>query len=495
MITPEEYANLPLSVQKKYFSADERLRIGQAAAVQKRKRQRRKETWLSSTSSADLTMFVSDPSETGELQFVPSHAAQRRSVKLQSDLGRITKQQAEWFFGLPDKAQRQYFSKEERELLSGQCQRAIDRCAAEASAQPEDSRSALDFGGRALEEQGGPWLDLDQTKVEEAEADLNPRGSQPPRFEQTKITDTDMGVLDIYSRRGSSMAIGGVAPKPCYLPPLYSPPLPQHPHHEMRRKSFRRRFSLVPLALPPPKLAPAPPMPSPATYQYLDISARLSRPPDEPVLLPSEDAPEAKHYQDPKARQQLRRCLSSSRNFDEAIEFGFPSPDIIAPSSSGTSTSLPLRETTPSPYQDCDTSSLDSHGPPTPTAILKYADNPGVADPTSFDSGIALPLQLNAHDKLPDRTSSSSQGPREMTLRMTLTRSDLRTLEEKLYGYQRPQTSGAGANSDSDPLALATLSFCEDHSGAHGAFAVRNVQQERVLRKVWKHFRRHAHDR
>lgn len=53
---------------------------------------------------------------------------------------------------------------------------------------------------------------------------------------------------------------------------------------------------------------------------------------------------------------------------------------------------------------------------------------------------------------------------REMTLRMTLTRPELRADEEDLYGWSRKED---------DPLALEQLPMSDDTTGENGAFAVK----------------------
>ncbi|KAK5132774.1 hypothetical protein LTR08_008659 [Meristemomyces frigidus] len=224
------------------------------------------------------------------------------------------------------------------------------------------------------------------------------------------------------------------------------------------------------------------------------MSARLSRPYIEDVPLPVEEPSEARYYQDPEARRQLRHYLTSVRNFDEAIEFGFPSPDRITPSPYSTDPSSPIWKGFSPPGPDGDDASLSSYDPPTPTAI-DYG-HPVVVPSASFDSGIALPLQLNTHDKPASdnknnhsRSSSSFGGDREMTLRMTLTRPELRLSEKEVNSWQRMPSSG-GVVTGVDPLALESLPVCDDATGAHGAFAVRCGGREKGLRKVWKNLRR-----
>ena len=69
-----------------------------------------------------------------------------------------------------------------------------------------------------------------------------------------------------------------------------------------------------------------------------------------------------------------------------------------------------------------------------------------------------------------------------MTLRMTLTRPDLRADEDALYGWQ-----GQKGGRD-DPLALEELNLSDDMTGTRGAFAVKSHHHKgfvsRFLKKV-----------
>lgn len=49
-----------------------------------------------------------------------------------------------------------------------------------------------------------------------------------------------------------------------------------------------------------------------------------------PQVSPSAIDPDAAHYQDPEARLKLRVYLASPQKFDEAVEFGFPSTDVLS---------------------------------------------------------------------------------------------------------------------------------------------------------------------
>jgi hypothetical protein len=63
-----------------------------------------------------------------------------------------------------------------------------------------------------------------------------------------------------------------------------------------------------------------------------------------------------------------------------------------------------------------------------------------------------------------------------MTLRMTLTRPDLRADEEQLYGWQAPK----------DPFALEELHLTDDMTGSKSPFAVKPKPQGNLVSRLFK---------
>jgi len=172
--------------------------------------------------------------------------------------------------------------------------------------------------------------------------------------------------------------------------------------------------------------------------------------------------PSATHYQDPEARLKLRVYLASPQKFDEAIEFGFPSIEGVSTiadkenrypckvSREKNACRSPLAEKTEtfleddniSLSDDDDASMLDPDSPLTPAeppAIFKTQ-----AVRSSFPSRGSRPSEDFSHlgirkptpHKHTESYAQSIAGSREMTLRMTLTRPDLRADENLLYGWQ-----------------------------------------------------------
>lgn len=227
---------------------------------------------------------------------------------------------------------------------------------------------------------------------------------------------------------------------------------------------------------------------------------RFSQAPTPPLF-----DPEATHYQDPEARKKLRMYLASPQKFDEAIEFGFPST--TGNDSPGPHYQLPqidnharkfsrdmhtfLRDGKLSFLED--STSTDNQG-------LESSDCDSVADldspATPCSTGLSFRLHSRqlSHGKFPidspmasPALSGAGQMNREMTLRMTLTRPDLRADEDQLYGWQQQGSSSPKSTSvKDDPLALEDLVFTDDNTGAKGAFYVKPKPRGNLVSRILK---------
>lgn len=154
--------------------------------------------------------------------------------------------------------------------------------------------------------------------------------------------------------------------------------------------------------------------------------------------------PAATHYQDPEARMKLRAYLASPQKFDEAIEFGFPSKDESPKETTLTRLVESKKENIQGPdklrsFLEDDRSS-------------KYSDDGSAAEPDSpktpqlFDKPTPVrPARTSAEQPAcapkSDKSVLDQASSREMTLRMTLTRPDLRQSEDQIYGWKQPGNS------------------------------------------------------
>lgn len=252
-----------------------------------------------------------------------------------------------------------------------------------------------------------------------------------------------------------------------------------------RHPSFRKNFSISKISLnrssqPPPsrpqtKDRSATPTSPPPTFSNPTspihgrrssraLSLRTGRPSiaegmAAPTPTPASPIdPDAAHYQDPEARLKLRVYLASPQKFDEAVEFGFPSAE--APPTKRKTQPHPLRKQQ-STLDMADESEAASKALGATTADDKssvYSDDGSMPEPDS-------PRTPEPHERAPQRAfrtvsetkparhhaySASRASSREMTLRMTLTRPDLRACDDQIYGWQ--QNGGAAGRRVQSPV-------------------------------------------
>ncbi|KAK3996131.1 hypothetical protein QBC44DRAFT_232502 [Cladorrhinum sp. PSN332] len=183
--------------------------------------------------------------------------------------------------------------------------------------------------------------------------------------------------------------------------------------------------------------------------------------------------PAAAHYQDPEARLKLRVYLASPQKFDEAVEFGFPSADVLSPTApQGLVDDTPNMGSFLVDGDDDDNASLNSDDsslgdPDSPKTPEAFENKPGGLRPPQF--GAAAPADPNhARDVITNLPEESGypQAPassREMTLRMTLTRPDLRAHEDEIYGWQQKQQ---GSQQHTRKLTIPMVSPAGDSRAA-----------------------------
>ncbi|RJE26539.1 hypothetical protein PHISCL_01152 [Aspergillus sclerotialis] len=229
-----------------------------------------------------------------------------------------------------------------------------------------------------------------------------------------------------------------------------------------RRPSFRRTmsFNTVQLGRKPPLAITHRRIPSLSRLSHTSSPlakttsrTSISRPPSRqpstryvPRSSISTIDPSAQYYQDPEARLKLRVFLASPQKFDEAIEYGFPALDKEnqPPKQSPVEEkSKPLEFT--GTFLDDDDVSISE-------------DNDNEDQPTH--SRLSNELRENSpksaalcNGQWQPWTPSQSgprlvSGNREMTLKMTLTRPDLRTESSTPSSVESPQKETSG---DSGP--------------------------------------------
>ncbi|KAL8304146.1 hypothetical protein RB597_004565 [Gaeumannomyces tritici] len=268
--------------------------------------------------------------------------------------------------------------------------------------------------------------------------------------------------------------------------PLQSPimaPINTTPAPHVRRRS--RTLSLI-------------------TAKHTAAESRETLPPIDPA---------AAHYQDPEARLKLRVYLASPQKFDEAIEFGFPSTDPRAPPpvpakdttspprshSRQHSSRAPSRAATPgkletflADFDDDDNESDDK---------LSCSDQVSSADPESpktphstTDRSMIRPMRPPRVPS-PDDFGQAPGSSREMTLKMTLTRPDLRATEDQIYGWKQQgayymrKSQSTGGRDDMFPPTLPNEKDIMDRNPG-GLDHWGPPQDQNVMKRIWNRVRR-----
>jgi hypothetical protein len=200
----------------------------------------------------------------------------------------------------------------------------------------------------------------------------------------------------------------------------------------------------------------------------------------EPKSSTSSIDPSAQYYQDPDARLKLRVYLASPQKFDEAIEFGFPSLELndkenLAPEQNSPRPTL-FNQDFGTFFEDDDGTMVGSPGGSVHDALPSPASIPTSTRDvprTSVESSLMQRRQswLPGAKGVPQRLP----GNREMTLKMTLTRPDLRT--------DSPTPSHS---SKEDPLRLAELPPADRPQSIWDS----DLDEQGMMKKMWRKLRR-----
>ena len=225
----------------------------------------------------------------------------------------------------------------------------------------------------------------------------------------------------------------------------------------------------------------------------LSLMSPLNKPQQESVAALDTTAA---HYRDPEARMKLREYLSSAQKFDEAIEFGFPALEDTSKKESKFQIDNMLEESAPDAFDKLCTFLDDDNS--------VYSDEGSATD---LDSP-KTPDLLEAHPQVQSLRASPEplhpskvelvQPPvssREMTLRMTLTRPDLRANEEDIYRWKMD----GGSKIHVREMSISPLPYARQGSSPKDAiekrFAAMDFEQATaqdggVVRRFWNRVRR-----
>jgi hypothetical protein len=403
----------------------------------------------------------------------PLNLLNRRRARRQ-----VSQAEARFFLSLPEKVRKQHFSREEQVILLSQCDQAFRPPHANSLDEAANQRLNdfdFDFPNKPVP----PPKDGPEFRCRSfSNSSWSPRRSSFAMSPRSADSGADSGMffLDPMSSASGKVASASGHRRTMSLSSPTS-------LHSATSPLLGRAQDSLPFVYPSrPKHQRA------QTTQLPGRSYLLSS----PTTLVD---PEATHYRDPEARKKLRTYLSPQK-FDEAIQFGFPATpenDAIAPHYQLPPITTHARKFSRDMHtflkdgrlSFLDQKSIDNQGLESDSESAVEVESP--ATPSS--TGLSFRLHsrhMSSIDStgLPSTQSSAYQLNREMTLRMTLTRPDLRADDEKLYGWQAQQTQPTLAKED--PLALEDLILSDDQNGTMGPFYVKPKARGGLVTRLLK---------
>ncbi|KAI6382942.1 hypothetical protein MCOR25_000451 [Pyricularia grisea] len=461
-LTKEEFEALPLAVQRKYFSTLERLRFAQPSGSVEgifdhyvenvRRRRPRQER-----SASDH--FV------GKVRRRPLRQPQQQTFDADS---------LSFVNNLPEKIKKRQFTREEQVVLAKHLRASVLLDAADEAVYKAGRRSSKTFtsdidtlNSSLLDSPLASPLSSDHT-ITPSTVDTMDRRISHSAGVSTPLSETSPSIPDSFYDSFRWMEDDedlDLRLSMDYYHANLRDSLPS-PKHD-RRPSFRRHLSITKLPFgrsstslsrPMTKDAastPSSPLHSPRGFANCSapVSTRRSRTMSlissrqaQQDLLSSPIDQAAAHYQDPEARLKLRVYLASPQKFDEAIEFGFPSVDARPAANEGPQEKPKNRQSKqalPESTKGMETFFAEEDDDEEDEK-LSDSEQGSIGEPDSPKTPLATEKpQIRPTRLLPDSYTQMPVSSREMTLRMTLTRPDLRAAEEQMYGWKQNQPQQA----------------------------------------------------
>ncbi|CAI7664106.1 unnamed protein product [Penicillium glandicola] len=475
-MSAEDFESLPPAVRRKFFSNVERLRIRLAQSDHS--------SPTCSTSNYQTDNRVYRTPRLGSDQHSRGlRNSRKRGLKRSSPSRKLRKPgslqltylaaqaDSQCFHSLPAKIQQKLFSPEERRRLRNAYRQSLIYDAADVayrrdSGRNSETRPSTDHSHQAIVPIQPSTVFYSDSESDEEDPDMDQTFHDSFRW-LDEDGDLDLS-LDEYHAHVADAAT-----------------------KKRSRPSFRRSLSFSnqlrkTLEITPivarglPSVSQSQPL-TPLSNRTSEFRPSSSRFQHTPKLSTSSIDPAAQYYQDPDARLKLRVYLASPQKFDEAIEFGFPSldqnkeniaPEPVSPKPASPGPTL-VNADFGTFFEDDDGTMVGSPGgsvenEPIPSPVLTQRDAPR-------PSALLQRRQswLPGSKGVPQRLPAN----REMTLKMTLTRPDLRT---------DSPTPPASSKEKEDPLRLAELPPA-DHT--HSIWDS-DLDEQGMVKKMWRKLRR-----
>ncbi|KAK6338261.1 hypothetical protein TWF730_002329 [Orbilia blumenaviensis] len=407
----EEFSRFPEAVRRKYFSSVERLRLTQKS------NNTRLACANATASSARPGSNSSDCYNYKRLSVLRHPHSHNKKEDVKPPIAippqlLLAESDVLWYLRLPDSIKRKYFSKEERNILQRRCQELFPDSVVDRTIYllpPRYANRSL----TTLTSHSSASINIYEATIEKENNDFDQSYKyldflDRPSSRSSSLEDTTTDFSSL------ALPMQNFEPTPLKAAPA---PVDMTSRRLMRRsmsltKNFRQsRSSFTGFVF----TASTPTTRSHSHSHSLSYDSMRSS------LVGTALEHDATFWQDPDARHKLRLYLASPQNFDEAIEFGFPS---LANDNDASTKKSEVVETV----------SIVTDEPE------EKALNTGLRPRPATSGGVESSSRQNSRSlNIPSRLDN-----REMTLRMTLTRKDLRAHEEEIYGWQQPLRSPLG---------------------------------------------------
>lgn len=380
----------------------------------------------------------------------------------------ISPEQAQWFLSLPSKIRKQHFGRDEELALLSRSHKALEGLYACLYQEEVRRGSTASHFGHSKSVKCKRQSNTSVRSTSALRTDLR-TSRLPPKHTET----TSARIESLTTNEQSTDRKGHAHPAEA------SSAAARRPSRNTDRKSVRRKPALVALRLPAPKLSELPPLPPSLSLTFLDLDDANELPcrqsgaiRSRPLIVTAECQSE---YPDAASGR-----LTGYEHDEKAVHFNDASSSHV------------VEEAHIIPGETVELPDDDDNGeaPNAEQCVAEkgFASNASFLQPEesqklpSFDSGIGMsPLHsLRANSIAEDRMKTDRLLHSEGTMRLRLTRRDdtpsINSHQAKTSSFEVAQV---------DPLELEELEFCDDPSGAQGAFAVRPLKSGR-RRKLWR---------
>jgi len=405
---------------------------------------------------------------------VPKWGLQGLRRRRQSHIERtVTPAEAVWFLTLPEKIRKSQFSKEEQILIRAKSELALLNASPEFRNIADDAvsikstrrkSSTYDSPSRKSSIPCVPSVPEKYRKdTDESDYSLSNSSTTPDLSLPVKYSNAHDSMLS------PELMLGSNAPTFLRSPTIGSAPWDQESTTRPTTSLKQRTAS--------------------TTRSMMKTTQRAQPPP--PLQITSVTYTKPLYLKDPNTKAMLRETLATPAKFEETLAFGFkrdasrprtPGVELYSPGCEVKEHWLEANKSEGDSIEPDLSSADETEGPMTPDFI-----EPRIVRPKSVcysvKSSVSAAPSPNVNRAGSNTSLFEDLMNRDMTLRMTLTKPELRASDEEIYGRDDGSIP-SDVSVDEDLLAPVALTYSDDVSGTYGAFA-QTMSRKKSVKAFW----------